>query len=444
MPPKCSHSIPPLLSEKLINPKLCPTCLINRHIKQIQECQVGIHSRGGIFESKEKVFEEREASGGREDQQGKRHRAWMRKWRCVKIVAYKDIEMLEDIVEELVSVNKTGPDKVAVDIAKSLVQTALTRWESKGEGLMEVPGVKCMGDKVQLDGDISELNDSRGNTQINQSVRTSSGTVVQQDMSLLLGRKISQTGNCEGQSTKGTLASIGDRNKHEATDAEDIPLPEGDDTDLAHGTQAPSLENTTTEMLQQADVDSEGHLRQAFQRIFSHAPPKRPLPSTPCRPIIRRRSLRHSALRSSSKSIRFSDFVIITADPSSPSPSQQPHNVHTAANKKREPRHFHRVHPSYVPSTWSSPEGCEKVQTSWFGEDWNDMDEAALETDIEGVPNEQGEVDTDVDDVLHVEQRTVLQQEDTEAPMSATAVAVHPDLQSEEKLTAMAGAWLSS
>jgi hypothetical protein len=136
---KCSHEKPLLPSAELFNPDLCPPCLIDRHIKEIRECQVGITNRGGIFGSKQKLLDEREEHGAKKDQQTKRHRAWIRKWRTIKIQTWRDIEMLQGILENLSKKNEDGIDEVTAESVRNLTQSASTRWETDCEILMEVP-----------------------------------------------------------------------------------------------------------------------------------------------------------------------------------------------------------------------------------------------------------------------------------------------------------------
>jgi hypothetical protein len=63
------------------------------------------------------------------------------------------------------------------------------------------------------------------------------------------------------------------------------------------------------------------------------------------------------------KSLCFADLATVSAD--GKPPSQQPHNIHTEADKSRGTHVFNRLSSGYRPKTWASPEGCEKEETSW-------------------------------------------------------------------------------
>jgi len=325
-----------LLSAKLINPDLCPSCLVERHIKEVHECQTGIKNRGGIFGSKQKALDEREAGDGKTDSQAKRHRAWSRKWRVVKIQACRDIDMLESILEELDEEDEGDLEEMATVRARIMTQAALSQWNTEAENLTKMPGM------------------------------------------------------------------------HEETWPENIPLPEGDDIDLAPQDIAispseitPSLDTTLTEMedavtrmLQRMDIEEEAHLRQSIYHLNLQAFPRPPRLVMPIRPILRPWPVitpRPSTQRSS-KSIRFSDVATIAANPSSPTLLHQPHNAHTSADMKRQSKQFHRVHPNYKPSTWSSLEGLEKIETSWFN-----LDEETAPEELEGKGGDEERGDESVE-----------------------------------------------
>jgi hypothetical protein len=231
----------------------------------------------------------------------------------VKIDAWKDIEMLKDILTELDKGYQDGSDKVATDIARNLTQSALARWESEADSLMEMPGVEdiCPETVPLPDSDEMDLE------------------------------------------PKGPTIPLSDS-------------PPSPDATLLE------MEATITRMMQRMDVEEEAHLRSAVDRLTLRTFSSTPHPSTPTRCILRPYpplTSRLSIPRSSSRSIRFSDVATITSDPSSPTPLQQPHNIHTSADMKRHRNLFNRFHASYMPNTWSSPEGFEKVETSWFNKD---------------------------------------------------------------------------
>ncbi|KAF2246913.1 hypothetical protein BU26DRAFT_507437 [Trematosphaeria pertusa] len=158
MPPKCSHTIPAFLQSKLPNPNLCPPCLINRHIKEIRDTQQGIETRGGILASKKKAIDEKEASG-KKDVQAKRHRAWMRKWRSVKIQAWEDVEMLEGLLKEEQVIEEEGEE---LDW-RNMVQEALDLWEGAREDMTVVPGVPGVLPTEDEQDNRSDADDDDGN-----------------------------------------------------------------------------------------------------------------------------------------------------------------------------------------------------------------------------------------------------------------------------------------
>ncbi|KAF2676946.1 hypothetical protein K458DRAFT_436895 [Lentithecium fluviatile CBS 122367] len=305
--------MPPLLRANLDNSDICPSCLIERRIKKISEFQTGMTLRGGIFESKQRVFEEKAADEGA-DQQAKRHRAYLRMWRTAKIEALKDVEMLESVIEALGTVDRPDIDESEIEIAKDLTQTALSRWENEKDSMAKMPGVRCEGDDTTR-GDHDEARELEG----------SANTIT-------VGEENSQHGQ--------QLSSSSDDEPAPQTDPEDIPLPEDDDEDLAN----------------------------EASRSLS-------LPSTPARSIIRDRSSSSTLSAKKIRINDLATIVADSTSPAvSPSPSQEPHNAHTIANLKRKPFQFHRNHGKYVPGTWSSLQGYKKQQTSWFSESWESME----------------------------------------------------------------------
>ena len=59
---------------------------------------------------------------------------------------------------------------------------------------------------------------------------------------------------------------------------------------------------------------------------------------------------------------------------------------------KRQSKQFHRVHPNYKPSTWSSLEGLEKIETSWFN-----LDEETAPEELEGKGGDEERGDESVE-----------------------------------------------
>lgn len=148
MPPKklrCAHSIPLALRANLANVRICPPCLVDQHIAAIKDVQKGLKTRGGIFKSKQKVYDELEVDPNAQ-QQAKRHRAWIRKWRFEKIEVERLVMEWEGLLEHHKvsidgSVNAEAAAATGMDSrGLEMVEAALKKWNDVKESLAKVPG----------------------------------------------------------------------------------------------------------------------------------------------------------------------------------------------------------------------------------------------------------------------------------------------------------------
>jgi hypothetical protein len=85
------------------------------------------------------------------------------------------------------------------------------------------------------------------------------------------------------------------------------------------------------------------------------------------------------------KQLNFADHTTVIPDHSHSSissavqgPVQRPHSRYTTAENSRLRRTYNRASPFYRPFTseWASPEGCEKVETSFYSMTWDELNRA--------------------------------------------------------------------
>ncbi|KAF2707250.1 hypothetical protein K504DRAFT_492762 [Pleomassaria siparia CBS 279.74] len=129
----CQHQVPESLQAHLSEPTICPSCQLQRFIKDIRDTQKGIDRRGGIFASRERVREEANVGfDGEIGTQAKRHRAWMRLWRQTKIKVVELVSQLEDIIKTW-----THDEEV---LGIEMVKEGLKLWREVEEEMAIVPG----------------------------------------------------------------------------------------------------------------------------------------------------------------------------------------------------------------------------------------------------------------------------------------------------------------
>ncbi|KAF2707254.1 hypothetical protein K504DRAFT_504430 [Pleomassaria siparia CBS 279.74] len=98
------------------------------------------------------------------------------------------------------------------------------------------------------------------------------------------------------------------------------------------------------------------------------------------------------------KTVRILDFAlilparpVIASDNLSTSALMQPHNHHTTAETSHRRGRFCRKRERYVPCTWASPQGFEKMDTSYFRTDWLEVERIWADT-AQGGNEEDDEV----------------------------------------------------
>lgn len=327
-------------------------------MNEIRDCQAGIARRGGIFRSKEKIREEREAGRNNKDQQFKRHRAWLRKWRSAKATAWRDIERFEHILTRL----ESEPDVLETQQAKDMIRLALAKWERGVDRLTVIPGVKCI-DSEDGDTDDEDADDDdtvAAKSPDNKAIIKNPAPHVTVPYTFPMPPSYTHqhSNQPDRPPPKNTFASNHGAPIPDTTSPESIPLPESDDTDIAQEITptSPPPQNSTL-----LAAPHESPLRRL---------PKSP--STPSKPALLPRS-------STPKTPRFAEIARIAvdaADESPPAVIEQPHNAHTTAERSRHAHKFHRTKSFYCPGEWSSPVGYKKVDTSspgeetaWWGED---------------------------------------------------------------------------
>lgn len=328
----CDHAIAPTLQERLVDREACPACLVNYHIKVIEDLQGVLDKRGGIFLSK---------TSDPIDESIIPHRDCMRLWTVVKLECYQDISLLEAILQD-------DPQQGSV----WGIEEALQKWYRARPDCARVPGCHI---------------------------------VVQEQMELR------EEGKSEPGSTVDQVTDVGDDNEHienvdperdEATlRDESQPLHSALETTLSFKDQdIRSTNDNVPRVVQDVAQQPDHNTDLKDWAIFDAAadlqtPREAPLtPSSPPTTPISRSALKGS--RSSTPASRprttFTEQTTIIAPNFrySGSTDHKPHNKHTSAEAARRQPHFHRPSATYAPATWSSPEGHEKDNTSHYNTSW--------------------------------------------------------------------------
>ncbi|KAF2792027.1 hypothetical protein K505DRAFT_339037 [Melanomma pulvis-pyrius CBS 109.77] len=362
----CPHSIPPSLRTRLVESSSCPSCQITRLIKDIRDVQKGLETRGGIFKSKEKMTVElKNGSMVAILLQVKRHRAWTRKWRETKIKVMTRLCEFEQVMEEMIEAEEF--------LGVAEVKEALRLWEEVEEEMAVMPGYAYVKGIVETEGE----------DEIQDESNEGAGGIALVDLKYV---------------AQGTQEKNNYEDEHRVGDTVDIHLSEDKSaqlTGLVGGIHVCDIQN-----------DNEtSELRFPKDNKNSPANPVTTAATTPIecstptlRPALRTTHTSTSTTRRDSTAptplaVQFLEYTThiphaqkhILSRPIHP--TEQPHNPYTNAETCRPRLVFLRSSEFYHPGTWFSPEGCEKIDTSFMKSDWNvvekDWDTVEMACEVE-------------------------------------------------------------
>ncbi|CAA9966998.1 hypothetical protein PTMSG1_10357 [Pyrenophora teres f. maculata] len=332
----------------------CTICALKSHIEEIKEIQTALDSRGGIFKSK--TAEPRTKNGW----MYANHQTWTKKWREAKIKCCRFVEALEKLRDE-------HPDM----IEDWGMDEALYLWELAADECCKVPGYKYVGDALKDDMALGETKaaESTVPTPIvisaprdGISPEDDSGwdTVTRiwkkrsQSWSLLLEDEEKKLGSentilAELEATHKNLDGLQSfsNNPAEAL-AEAFGDGSDDDGGETHSTIIEASETPSgspTSMIISNHANGIRNILQSASKPISH---------------LGSRSRKSVVINPEATLIPSKGDQIVT----------QPHNGHTAAENRRHRLTWNRRSRMYSPSTWTSPDGHEKYNTSYSRVSW--------------------------------------------------------------------------
>lgn len=349
--------------------RACAICIMESHIDQIKEVQTRLTSRGGIFESK--------ITGPKTDNgwEYTNHQTWTSKWRTVKVKCSRVVEALEKLHDE-------QPDM----IEEWGIDEALYLWELARDECCKVPGYKYVGNALK---EVILLEDTKEAKSTPITIPAPKEKIVPEDDSgwatvTCTWKKRSQSQNLlsedederpePGNNLLKDLEAINHK-----LDWLQICFDNLSEA-LAHSSDEGSEETQAT------IIEPSGTLSAPLPRIltlshydvFCNTLPSALKNILPCDP----RSRKTVMISPRATIIPSEDDQAVT----------QPHNEHAAVENRRHRLTWSRRSRKYSPSTWASPEGCEKDDTSYFRVSWLD-----LERLLEDTENTQ---DTEEDDTV--------------------------------------------
>jgi hypothetical protein len=365
----CSHPCPPELQSKPGSRKLCPPCLIDDHISDIQAIKIAFERRGGIFESKTHFALPMDL----------RHKDYVKMWTVAKIECYRDIELLEYLRDK------------DLEQAKELgVLGGLERWEQAREESCRVPGYKYIGDQIdELEPETEPAEESQPHSapepapvEDNESgarVRTSRPATPEEIEALLV----------ENREYHVVATKPKKKKRH------NVNLTTGSAIDDTSTIQTGDLASPDDEVLQEMEgvtkrldqclsmgkwdlfdvitVSETEALQNNANR--SDSPPTPPLtPITPKTVALPSTLTQRSALKGSRSSppsnrTMFSNNKSILTPKPFPS-IEEAHSKHTNAEDARTRGNFHRTSPWYREGSWASSDDFEKEDTSFMRMTW--------------------------------------------------------------------------
>lgn len=129
--------------------------------------------------------------------------------------------------------------------------------------------------------------------------------------------------------------------------------------------------------------------------------PRSPSVTSP-RSILRRKTKVDTTNSASQRRVTISDSVLIPlarnlSQPPSPSTTSKPHNKHTYATSRRRRNQFKRTNPAYMPRSWASPWGYEKVNTSYFKVSWEGVEKVWDKREVDSGEKDRAVQDEDME-----------------------------------------------
>tara|TARA_R110002003_G_scaffold54_4_gene4686 strand:+ start:861 stop:2594 length:1734 start_codon:yes stop_codon:yes gene_type:complete len=378
-----------ILEAKSKDGKPCPCCVANDHIAEIKKIQAGIENRGGVFVSKRQHHY---------DAQLMSHKDWMKQWQRAKVLCAGAIELLSQL-------NDNHPEHAE----KCSIKEALHIWNSAAEDCGQVPGYRYVQEKLENSGhedgrsvrvrkddshdemslaaqELQELwaDDREWVIRPKRKSRKSRHTSSTASLTLDFGfsRTVNNAFDSKSWHIQRAAKDVTSVDDDVLKDMEDVTDRLNDQLNMGDWNISDAIAAIGIETIENAEANID--------------PSTVPLPPSPVKATLRsalkitrpsgsNNVLPASPAGSSRKQLNFADHTTVISDHTHSSissavqgPVQQPHSRHTTAENSHLRRTYNRASPFYHPFTskWASPEGCEKVETSFYSMTWDELNKA--------------------------------------------------------------------
>lgn len=353
----CDHGFALILSFIDDDPGslVCAPCVMEHCIAEIRETQAGLKRRGGIFQSKTRPY----------------HGISAKNWRRAKVKCSKAITTLAKL-----------QDECPIEAEQCGVVEALKIWEEARDECCVVPGFGYTTDEVErqtenvAEATSSIVSDREAVQNIENAEMVDSETAgmelmiyhgrQDQPLSSLPCRKATDSENLNDTAAREMVVLVSrlcnletstvDHSEVVAEDAKE--LTDNIPPNKAVGKPITSIEST----IRNDTIATTTALSATNATLSEHSP------STP-RPALKRTTL--SPPRTP-RHITFDNQVTILPHQSPPQTlTKTPHNDHTTAERSHHRLSLRRSSRLYKPSVWASPEGSEKLNTSFQTTTWD-------------------------------------------------------------------------
>ncbi|KAF1851340.1 uncharacterized protein K460DRAFT_401368 [Cucurbitaria berberidis CBS 394.84] len=376
-PNSCEHQIPQEFVEVLHDEALiCPVCLIKYRIVEVKNMQAGLEQRGGIFASRSKS-----ANAPWGSRQRMSHTGWMKLWREVKMRVYDDVVRLKKLKDE-------NPDQ-AVEWG---IVTALAIWEQAEEACSQVPGYNYITDEDSED----EVGREQGFKELKTGAHCVEGAksrkeAAEEDEWKIVGPKQKRRQPHNAIAPPSNVGPRGAVTVEPSRHYDRLEISTSNQFDVLSEVGVKNDRLGVAGHHGKKTVISAGlalQLGAEASKALLEEIPLTPMPavrksSTALPPVSTPRSALKRATPTSQlatvqpqRGTAFKPLVTVLSNSDIPSdnstnPILQPHNEHTLAEQAKKHSTYNRRSKLYNPTTWASPEGYEKTNTSHFRTSWS-------------------------------------------------------------------------
>ncbi|RAR01102.1 hypothetical protein DDE82_006791 [Stemphylium lycopersici] len=341
----------------------CAVCIVQTRIDRVKATQIALAQRGGVFESSTKGPQWSTIDGPTRKQVS--HKDLLNKWRAAKINCCKLVEALEKM-----------RDKKPEMVDEWGIDEALYLWELAKDECCRVPGYKYL-EESSAKKEIEKKTEAKDLPQVEAPVskHTPGEEPSEEDLATVkqnwqrrsslsdpqLQREPKTLNAKEIAEIDTTAAMNGIKNLDISTEDQSKALAKHSKDSASVATDAVEDAKTTPHCYSPNSKESP---KLAASPAVAEST-QGASPDTP-RSALKRRT---SASPTPRKSVSIEPEATILPTEDTPL-TTSPHNEHTIAEKRHARPTYHRSSGLYKASTWASPDGYEKINTSHFKMDW--------------------------------------------------------------------------